>query len=244
MSARSARLCAALAGCWFSLGTACHERFEFDVPAGSGGRGGSAGAGLASGAGGSEGGTAGAAASGGNTNSTGGTASQAGAPDLPDRCGEHESCPSGLHCGDGECQECATDADCVGAGSKRCDLTRYRCIECITTSDCAEGFRCDPLGNRCLMACAERSDCLATAHGCNATRGVCYECDDDRECARSALGPLCALDGSGCVQCRDDDECDELLCDPLTGRCVECRDGLDCASRLCDPLEHVCLLEP
>jgi hypothetical protein len=156
-------------------------------------------------------------------------------------CDEGNACPSGLHCVDGACRACAMDSDCVQSGLARCDLTRYRCVACILSTDCADGFRCDALANRCLVGCQARSDCPETAHGCNTRRGVCFECDYDGECASSPLGSFCAVDGSGCVECRNDSDCDAALCDPLTGRCVECRDGLDCASGLCDPLAQTCL---
>lgn len=233
-------LYAALTGFGLVLCVACHESFEFDVPAAAAGLGGTPGG---AGSAGGDAGTAGGGTTSGGGGTAGGLPSEAGTSGVAEACGQHGACPSGLHCADGECRACASDADCAPLGLKRCDLTRYRCIECITTSDCSEGFRCDALGNKCLMACAQRSDCPATAHGCNASRGVCYECDEDRECARSESGPLCALDGSGCVACRDHDDCGDLLCDTLTGQCVECRDGLDCASGLCEPLEHVCLAE-
>jgi Cys-rich repeat protein len=234
MSARAPRsirpVPATLAVGLLILAAACDERFEFDIPAAAGLAGGGS-AGLESGGAGGAG-TAGAGAGSGG----GGTGG-----DSP--CGRHPACPSGLHCAGGECRACATSTDCTEPGRTRCDLTRYRCVECIDSSECAEGFRCDTLANRCLMACRNVSDCPSTAHGCNGSRGICYECDEDRECARSASGPFCAPDGSACVQCREDTDCDALLCDPLTGQCVECRDGLDCATGLCEPLEHVCLPE-
>jgi hypothetical protein len=234
------------------LPVACNERFEFDVPsaagmtgaAGAGGHGpgevgGSAGSALAGG-GASFAGTASGSAGLGGGAAVGG---QAGSVAASERCGELRACPSGLHCVEAECRACATDADCVESGLARCDLTRYRCVACISSTDCGEDYRCDSLANRCLPACDELSDCPQTAHGCNTRRGVCYDCDADRECATSPLGKFCAVDGSGCVQCRNDADCNDALCDPLTGRCVECRDGLDCSSRLCAPLEHVCLVE-
>jgi hypothetical protein len=164
-----------------------------------------------------------------------------GGADDAEPCADRDACPSGLHCVDGECRACAADSDCLKSDLARCDLTRYRCVACILSTDCAEGFRCDALANRCLATCREPRDCPESAHGCNTNRGVCYACDDDRECAASSLGKFCALDGSGCVQCRNDADCDAALCDPLTGRCVECRDGLDCLSGLCDPLAQTCL---
>jgi hypothetical protein len=63
--------------------------------------------------------------------------------------------------------------------------------------------------------------CPPDAHGCDEKRMVCYECDEDRECEDSPLGPYCAPDGSGCVECRGSEGCgSEQHCDDLTGKCI------------------------
>jgi len=202
--------------------TACDERFAFDVPS----------AGMAPGGRTSQAGSAGAPFSAGGAS--------AGGANGPGECGVHAACPSNLHCVDGHCYPCAAESDCTELGLGRCDPDRHRCVACLTAADCANGFGCDTLASRCLHACKTRSDCPADAHGCDEQRGVCYECDEDRECAKSALGPVCAIDGSGCVHCRSDADCPDQHCDQLVGRCVECRDWHDCDSGLCDPATSVC----
>lgn len=156
-------------------------------------------------------------------------------------CGDRPACPEGLHCVGGRCLECGVDGDCATGERTRCDPQRNRCVECLGAPDCPSGFACDARANRCLQSCSEDSPCPRTAHGCDDDRGVCYQCDEDYECAGSAAGPRCAVDGSSCAACRTEQDCAGRHCDVLTGKCVECRDGLDCASDLCDPSTLACL---
>lgn len=221
---------------WMS--PACDRRFEYDVETsgaagtlttGGGGASGGSPAGGSVGGGSVPGGSAGAAA---GEAGSGGSESKA--------CGALAECSLGTHCADEQCVQCAEDADCVAYALPRCDLTRHRCVACVSTADCQPGFACDSLANRCLLTCSGEGTCPKTAHGCDERRSVCYQCDEDRECASSALGHLCASDGSGCVQCRKDADCPNQHCDQLSGRCVECRDGRDCTSLLCDPATFTC----
>jgi hypothetical protein len=223
---------------------ACNGKFEFDVPSRGGEGGGSSGGTMAAVAGTTDSGGAGASAiagSSGATNEAGqiGSGGVAGATPS-DNCGSLPRCPPGLHCAEGECVECALDGNC-SSSAKRCDPDRQRCVACLTEDDCEAGFACDSLANRCLRKCDAGLSCPPDLHGCDEGRGVCYECDEDRECANAATGKLCASDGSGCVECRSDDDCENEHCDPLSGRCVTCRDGRDCATGLCDPVLHICL---
>lgn len=238
----------ALAVAWLgALNSACDRRFEFDVESGgaagtammmnggdapggstSAGSGGSAGDGV--GGSGNQAGVAGGGAAGGGA--TGGTASTA--------CGDLAECTLGTHCAEEHCVQCAVDADCQPYALPRCEPTRHRCVACLASSDCQPGFACDSLANRCLQTCLEDENCPVDAHGCDERRLVCYQCDEDRECATSPLGHLCASDGSGCVQCRKEADCPGQHCDQLSGRCVECRDGRDCTSQACDPTSFTC----
>lgn len=223
----------------------CSGRFEFDVPPqrGTGAGGSTAGSagtvsGNHSGGGGHPPTTGGSDAA--NGGSQLGSAGLAGAG-LDDSCGALPRCPAVLFCAEGECHECARDSDCTSPSLGRCDPDRHRCVACLTEQDCGAGFACDSLANRCLRKCGEGLDCPPDLHGCDEGRGVCYECDEDYECADAPTGQLCASDGSGCVQCRSDQDCQNQHCDPLSGRCVMCRDGRDCSTGLCDPGLHVCL---
>ena len=238
---RLASVLAAVALASFAQG--CDQRFEFDVGRAGAGAGGLGVAGSVAVTGGMApaGGMSGSA-SGGASNAAGGggLAGQAGSGGVTTTCGSLAACSLGLHCADERCVQCANDLDCAAYGLPRCELTRHRCVACLMTADCADDFACDALANRCLQTCQQDGDCPNGAHGCDDGRQVCYQCDEDRECAASPLGSLCASDGSGCVQCRRDTDCSNQHCDQLTGRCVECRDGLDCASELCNPTTFSC----
>ncbi|HYJ09393.1 MAG TPA: hypothetical protein VEX18_10300, partial [Polyangiaceae bacterium] len=109
---------------------ACNQRFEFDIPgrAGSGGMlatGGAASAGAA-------GSIVGGAASAGSAGQSGAGAAAG--------CGVHPQCPAPLHCEDQECWQCAEDSHCADYDLERCDFERHRCVGCLTTLDCADGF--------------------------------------------------------------------------------------------------------
>lgn len=224
-----------------ALGSACDRRFEFDTQAAeAGAAGGSAGVTNGGSAlGGSSGGTDGQGGAGARGGVAGGGAAGSGGGSVT-ACGTLLECSAGTHCADGQCVQCAGDSDCAAYGLARCEPMRHRCVACLTTADCQDGFACDSLANRCLQTCADDKSCPADAHGCDERRKVCYECDEDRECATSPLGHLCASDGSGCVQCRKDADCSDRYCDSLSGRCVECRDGGDCPAKICNPVTFGC----
>ena len=216
-----------------SLNPACDQRFEFDTEPEGAGAGGSPITNAGSSNGGStSGGIGGVSAAGGEPGTAG---------DSSTACGTLSECSEGTHCTGGVCAQCAADTDCVGNGLTRCEPTRHRCVACLDTSDCGHGFACDSLAYRCLQTCLDDDSCPASAHGCDERRQVCYQCDEDRECAKSAIGQLCASDGSGCVQCRKEADCPAQHCDQLSGRCVDCRDGADCASQICNPTTFSCV---
>jgi len=236
-----------------ALVAGCNQRFYFDQDRGAAGQTASGGdvsasagrGGAASGGEATSGGLGGGSLAG--TSATSGTAGDtalgggAGASDATAPCGAIAECPDGLHCADDRCVECASDADCGSRAGPRCEPLRHRCVDCLTSQDCAAGSACDSLANHCLPICYADRDCPRGAHGCDERRQVCYQCDEDFECATSPLGSLCATDGSGCVQCRKDVDCKTGHCDQLNGRCVECRDGLDCTSGLCSPTTFSCI---
>lgn len=227
---RPLRILSALAA-FVSLNPACDQRFEFDTqPGGAGGAGSATTNAGSSSVAATNGGAGGSPAPGGS-----GTAGSSTA------CGDLGECSAGTHCVSGECVQCAVDAECAVYGFPRCELTRHRCVACLGSSDCLPGFACDLLANRCMQSCAEDEACPASAHGCDERRQVCYQCDEDRECATSSLGHLCASDGSGCVRCRKETDCPAQHCDQLSGRCVECRVAADCGSRVCNFATFTCV---
>jgi hypothetical protein len=233
-----------------TLAFACDRRFEFDTEAGGAGggglpavTGGSSLGGAAGGISGGNGGVSGTAPAGAGTGNAGAAAAGEAGTGGSTACGTLAEFTAGTHCSDGGCVECVSDLDCATYGFARCEPMRHRCVACLSTADCEAGFACDSLANRCLQTCVDDDACPITAHGCDERRQVCYQCDEDRECATSANGHLCASDRSGCVQCRKETDCPNQHCDQLSGRCVECRDGGDCVSRICDPKTFSCTPE-
>lgn len=212
-----------------SFEPACDQRFEFDTQPGGAGAGGAP---MTSGGKADSGGVFGGNDAGAEATSPAGGSTA---------CGALRDCTAGTHCISGECVQCVTDPDCAAYGLPRCEPARHRCVACVNTSDCAHGFACDSLANRCLQTCLDDDGCPASAHGCDERRQVCYQCDEDRECLNSSSGRLCASDGSGCVQCRKEADCPARHCDQLTGRCVECRHGGDCTSQICNPMTFSCV---
>lgn len=244
-------------------GSACNSRFAFDTTSTAGGTAGTApeaGAtslagtqatagsqsGAAAGGNRGAGGSGGASGNGGagDGGSAGGGAAGTAGTGGADACGTRSTCPAPLHCADGECVQCAQDADCASYDLARCEPMKHRCVACMEVKDCKPGFTCDPLAHHCLQSCQDDvvGSCPPSAHGCDEQRSVCYQCDADLECAKSSIGPLCAVDGSGCVQCKSDTDCTNLHCDPFTARCVQCRSARDCPdSGACDPRTGTCL---
>jgi hypothetical protein len=144
----------------------------------------------------------------------------------------------------GVCVECNTDADCTGAGKRRCWAEDHRCVACATDTDCATGQHCVSQTGECRTACIYSSSddsCATDGEWCGDSN-VCMSCDRDVECVTSNRGKRC-LPGCGyCVGCLSDLDCADtgLKCDSVTHTCVACRDGRDCASGCCNIANHSC----
>lgn len=121
----------------------------------------------------------------------------------------------GEKCVDGSCQNCTTDADCVGKGPGGANWVchEFRCTDPAAVPDGAGGP--GGLGSPCTQSI----DCSG---GLVCTAGVCSQCTDDIECNGGtcdlATG-TCTTPGGGGGACTTDDQCamDEI-CDG--GMCV------------------------
>lgn len=104
---------------------------------------------------------------------------------------------------------CGTDGDC-SPPLPYCDMTRNRCVECLTSSNCTTGV-CDPLLHACVE-CSEASQC------------------------HDAHRPICLPDARVCAQCGSDADCfgESSHCEPVTHRCVECLQDGHCADGACN----------
>ncbi len=131
-------------------------------------------------------------------------------PQYP-QCKKDKHCKVDLgeKCVDGQCQNCTTDADCVGKAPDGSDWVchEFRCTDPTAIPDGAGGA--GGLGS----PCAQTIDCSG---GLVCTAGVCSQCTDDIECNGGTcdLGTgTCSTAGGGGT-CTTDDECamDEI-CD-------------------------------
>jgi peptidoglycan-associated lipoprotein len=105
-----------------------------------------------------------------------------------------------LVCVNGQCQECAKDADCPKERPKCKDA---RCVECLEDKDCPEGKLCKD--NQCKYECEIDSDCqdgkICKEHKCR------FECEKDEDCP---AGNECK--DHRCVvkcKCQSDQDCPE-----------------------------------
>lgn len=103
---------------------------------------------------------------------------------------EHCNLERGEKCVDGQCQNCVSDADCVGKG-ELLDCREFRCQELDRLDDGGE------------VSCASTDDC---AGGWVCIEGTCTQCTDDSQCAPST----CNMETGRCSntgQCQSDDQC-------------------------------------
>jgi hypothetical protein len=137
-----------------------------------------------------------------------------------------------MHCYNGGCVACTTDAHCTAPGFPRCDLALHRCVECGVAADCGAGRVCRT--GRCATSCTTAATCPLSAPICDDL--ACGQCDDGRGCAGSPAGPICFE--HVCGACANDAGCGGAAprCDPVTHDCVECQRNADCpaARPLCD----------
>lgn len=137
-------------------------------------------------------------------------------PEYP-ACKKDKHCKQelGEKCVDGQCQNCATDQDCVAKGPNGEDWVCYE-LRCVDPSEVPTGEG----GPGSLGSpCTQTIDCSG---GLVCTAGKCSNCTDDIQCSPGtcdlATG-LCTTGGAGGGQCTVDDDCamDEI-CD--NGTCV------------------------
>lgn len=142
------------------------------------------------------------------------------------QCGDGKVCSAGqcvpgcsqMHgCGDagqceadgGQCHSCASDKDCAGPDSPRCELATGRCVACQPTNDnCLVGKYCTQTNGTwaCAQGCAKDEDCKANAPDGGAGTAACcnHVCADTSQdgancgaCGKSCNGMSCC--GSACT---------------------------------------------
>ena len=128
---------------------------------------------------------------------------------------EYPACKKDKHCNqelgescvDGTCQNCQTDAECVGKGPGGVDwvCSEFRCQD-PSAASLGGGGEGDP--------CMQRTDCYG---GLACSGGKCSMCTDDIQCAPDT----CTIETGRCggSQCTSDDSCPmDEICDG--GQCI------------------------
>ncbi len=137
-------------------------------------------------------------------------------PEYP-ACKKDKHCKADLGetCQDGTCQNCKTDAECVGKapeGAAEWVCHEFRCMDPAEAAALGSGGGGDgEMGS----PCTQKTDCFG---GLVCTAGACSACNDDIECSPST----CELATGRCAaagQCQTDDQCPmDEICDG--GMCV------------------------
>lgn len=104
---------------------------------------------------------------------------------------------------------CRSDDQCT-ADHPHCDVNDHRCVDCLTSAECAMGLVCSITTHTCEDHCASSAECAGLS------------------------GPVCNSQGA-CVQCASDDDCSGTTprCDVRDGVCVQCLTAGDCNPRPC-----------
>ena len=138
---------------------------------------------------------------------------------------------------------CTTDAQCIAPGLPFCDVAQGLCTNCRTNSDCTVRkpycFSSIVEINHCVE-CLESSQC-ANGYVCDPVSHTCVACVSDADCQGSPSLPLCSSTRE-CVSCLSSSDCKSgYTCDQ--GHCYECLSSADCQSKLaplCDTTSRTC----
>ena len=149
-----------------------------------------------------------------------------------DQCSSNEQCQAGSWCRQGVCKDRSEVNLCTSGLS----------------SDCPQGFRCNPLTTVCDedLGCSENADCGAQ-EVCNVGSHKCVpRCTMETQGTVCSGGEKCVMER--CVQCERDADCGVgLKCD-VAGRCStgdRCYNDRDCKIPLiCFVQTGACLPKP
>ncbi len=120
------------------------------------------------------------------------------------------------------------------------------CVQCLSTTHCADGAVCDTTSNLCVD-CLENADCSAEGTVCDVATSLCVDCLAHEDCSG---GTLCDIESQECIACSEDEVGDSLCmdafpdtpyCSALAG-CVECIDNTQCpaVTPVCDSEQFTC----
>jgi peptidoglycan-associated lipoprotein len=132
------------------------------------------------------------------------------------QCKKDKQCKQelGETCVDGSCQNCKTDAECVGKGPAAGPAFVCHDFRCMDPAEAAAGGA-GAGGGEMGSPCTQTVECVG---GLVCTAGACAGCTDDIECSPST----CTIETGRCSaagQCTTDDECPmDQICDG--GMCI------------------------
>ena len=169
-------------------------------------------------------------------------------------CSSDTDCAINKECENGKCilldqQICTSDADCATGINKICDSSIGRCVQCLSSTACNEGYLC--INKNCMWntsyclnntACGTEKSCInnqcvtAVVPACtadeNCSQGYsceyneCLEnCADNSDCSSNRV---CHSIKKVCVLCEKNSQCvPGNSCDSSTSKC-ECDNDFDC----------------
>jgi hypothetical protein len=106
---------------------------------------------------------------------------------------------------------CSVDQDC-STSHPFCSQGDHRCVECLSATQCPQGYRCAGETHTCEPPCKSPSDCAGIDRQfCSAT-GVCVQCEADGDCDGMPLTPHCNLRNGLCVRCLVQSDCGLPIC--------------------------------
>lgn len=162
-------------------------------------------------------------------------------------CAQDGSCPVGFACfPDFRCYEYDADPPCnppcYGA-ELFCEKATLRCLECRGDDDCATGFVCAPIVQRCQSGCsAARPECPEGTR-CDPAVGACVGlgCTNDAACTAPGL-TRCDVRSGQCVACLPGaDDCPAGAICNGSFRCVQgCEVAADCPAAAPGQLPACC----
>ena len=141
-------------------------------------------------------------------------------------CVVDEHCAEGFVCTNGACEAgCRSDSDRCPQGVCKAGVG---CVACVLDSQCGTGQVC--ANNACVPGCSAQNPTCPSGLTCDATRGLCVECQDNTQCPNAPL-TVCNPATSTCVQCATGADCRDHsrpVCDPASNTCVGCVANTDC----------------
>lgn len=175
-------------------------------------------------------------------------------PPATTTCGT-ASCTSGVYQAAGTCNGGACGLPSAQTCPNLCITTAPGCVDCTTSSQCADPTKPICQGNLCV-SCATASSGVcgakdSTKPTCDSGTGKCVACTSSNQCT-TATKPICG-NGQTCVACGESSAPTNgcfakngslAACNPTSGSCVECTANSHCATSgkpVCNTSTNTCV---